>query len=105
MSREQIASRYDAFRKGLVKGIPETTTGNNRLVVTPGILGLGDAAVVVALNKVAAFDDFTEDNDPYGEHDFGTFTVEGEKCFWKIDNYNGQEGIDLLMTVMLAWEY
>jgi hypothetical protein len=37
---------------------------------------------------VAAFDTFTEDNDPYGERDFGAVELEGERYFWKIDYYD-----------------
>jgi Protein of unknown function (DUF3768) len=31
------------------------------------------------------FDAFTTDNDPCGERDFGSFLLDGEKLFWKID--------------------
>ena len=48
---------------------------------------------------------FTEDNDPWHEHDFGAFEYKGEKMFWKIDDYHGNEGYDLVLTVMLASEY
>jgi len=34
------------------------------------------------------FDSFTPDNDPYGEHDFGTIDWQEEKIFWKIDYYD-----------------
>lgn len=37
---------------------------------------------------VAEFDDFTPDNDPYGERDFATFSWNGIICFWKIEYYN-----------------
>ena len=30
-------------------------------------------------------DDFTVDNDPHREHDFGSFELEDEKPFWMID--------------------
>ena len=30
-----------------------------------------------AIRKVVDFDDFNEDNDPYGEHDFGSFELAG----------------------------
>jgi major membrane immunogen (membrane-anchored lipoprotein) len=40
------------------------------------------------MKKVRCFDDFNEDNDPYGEHDFGAVTVKDEKYFWKIDYYD-----------------
>jgi hypothetical protein len=59
--------------------------------------------------KVKEFSEFNEDNDPWGEHDFGSFFYESqelrEKIFWKIDDYNGQEGYNLVLTVMLAEEY
>lgn len=29
-----------------------------------------------------------EDNDPYGERDFGSIELEGERYFWKIDYYD-----------------
>ena len=38
------------------------------------------------LQKVSAFDNFTEGDDPYGEHDFGV--IEGvPRIYWKIDYY------------------
>jgi hypothetical protein len=37
---------------------------------------------------VAAFDSFTEDNDPYGERDFGAIELGSERYFWKIDYYD-----------------
>jgi hypothetical protein len=36
---------------------------------------------------VQAFIDFSPDNDPYSEHDFGFFKPQGE-FFWKIDAYD-----------------
>ena len=36
---------------------------------------------------VQSFSNFTKDNDPHGEHDFGSFEVEGETYFFKIDYY------------------
>jgi Protein of unknown function (DUF3768) len=32
--------------------------------------------------------EFTADNDPHGEHDFGSFQAAGEAFFWKIDYYD-----------------
>ena len=55
--------------------------------------------------KVKNFDDFNESNDPYGEHDFGSFNHKGEEIFWKIDDYEGMEGYNLVLTIMLAEEY
>lgn len=41
------------------------------------------------IQALRTFDDWPEDNDPYHEHDFGTFTVEGESkpFMFKIDYY------------------
>ena len=69
------------------------------------------------MEKVKTFKDFTTDNDPHGEHDFGSFTLRENKFFWKIDYYNkdnpdmGSEDpsntkITLrILTIMLAKEY
>ena len=73
--------------------------------MTSGVNALGTKAVVDILISVKAFNNFNEDNDPHGEHDFGSFNYEDQKIFWKIDNYNGQEGYDLVLTIMLADEY
>ncbi|MGB4800420.1 MAG: DUF3768 domain-containing protein [Candidatus Saccharimonadales bacterium] len=55
--------------------------------VTRGVVAMGDDAKEIFI-KVRDFSDFNEDNDPYGEHDFGSFTVSGVKIFWKIDYYD-----------------
>ncbi len=39
------------------------------------------------IEKVVTFDDFTPDNDPHGERDFGAFDHGGKRIFWKIDYY------------------
>ena len=41
--------------------------------------------VIELMKAVEQFDTFNEDNDPYGEHDFGSLRWYGEKVFWKID--------------------
>jgi hypothetical protein len=66
------------------------------------------------LNKLTTFADFTKENDPYGQHDFGSFEVAGEKIYFKFDYYNKgktmgadpyNEYYEPVMTVMLAEEY
>lgn len=70
----------------------------------------------MAISKVATFDDFSADNDPHGEHDFGTFEFAGEHFFWKIDyyepslEYGSEDPADptkttRVLTLMLAKEY
>jgi len=81
-------------------------------MLTTGIVGLDKLDEITRL--VREHDSFTEDNDPYGEHDFGSFDLAGKRLFWKIDYYD----IDLrgwcdpmddqcrrVLTVLLAEEY
>lgn len=97
----------DQMRKTLCEG---------RIVVTAGIRSLGPVAMAEILKAVAAFEEFTPDNDPHGEHDFGSLTYKGQLVLWKIDYYD----LDLTMhspdpadpnvttrvlTIMLADEY
>ena len=81
--------------------------------VTRGVVAMGEEVNKIFV-KVRNFTDFTEDNDPYGEHDFGSFTVSGVKIFWKIDYYdeNLEKWRDPLspdcnrvLTIMRADEY
>jgi uncharacterized protein DUF3768 len=48
-----------------------------RIVITRGIQALGADGVRQVLTAVARFDEFTEDNDPWGEHDCAVLDVEG----------------------------
>lgn len=83
-----------------------------RIMCTAGIDALGSAAVFRILRAVAAFDAFTPDNDPHGEHDFGALDAEGHRIFWKIDLYEdpavkqaaGGPGVQRILTIMLAEE-
>jgi Protein of unknown function (DUF3768) len=34
------------------------------------------------------YDDFCHANDPYEEHDFGSFEVDGQTIFFKIDHFD-----------------
>ena len=65
-------------------------------------------------NTVRRFDSFTIDNDPYGEHDLGTFDWTGRKIMWKIDYYDSDlkiwcDPLDpkcrRVLTIMLASDY
>ena len=75
------------------------------LVITSGIASLGEGSVAKILEKVRNFNEFNENNDPWKEHDFGIITHRGETIYWKIDNYAGQDGYNLVLTILLAEEY
>lgn len=94
------ARRYDAFRKS-IPFIQEP----NVLCLTCGVSGTFPDEIPLILKMVKEFSVFTEDNNPWLEHDFGAFEFKGEKMFWKIDDYGGHEGYEIVMTVMLASEY
>lgn len=96
-----VASRNDHFRRS---GFGVT--------VTTGIQDLPDLDGLMA--EVRDFNRFTNDNDPYGEHDFGSLIWHRERVFWKIDYYNRElgawedptsEACRRVITVMLASEY
>lgn len=83
-------------------------------MATRGIMSLDEIVISEIFVAVQDFSKFTEDNDPYGEHDFGSFRVAGNKVFWKIDYYTkdlsgGCDPLDpecrRVLTIMLAEEY
>ena len=57
-------------------------------MITRGIQAEGDIFVAKVLAAVKAFDAFTADNDPHGEHDFGALEIDGIRVFWKLDLYD-----------------
>jgi Protein of unknown function (DUF3768) len=65
-----------------------TTFEGGRVLITAGVGALSPILACEALQKVRTFNDFTPDNDPYGEHDFGGFELAGRKFLWKIDYYD-----------------
>jgi hypothetical protein len=88
-------------------------------MLTQGVRALLSVAgdnLQALMTKVATFNRFTEDNDPYNEHDFGSFEWQGEKLFWKFDYYDkafeyGSEDpanpaiTKRVLTIMLTGEY
>ena len=74
-----IATLNDKFRKSFIGG---------EVLLSAGIAAMSseDKANIVSL--VQNFDNFTPDNNPYSENDFGTFDYKGEKILWKIDYYD-----------------
>ena len=96
----ETAQRYDRLRMSIPFVRPPDT-----LVVTGGLAAAFPDDLSLILAKVKDFAIFTEGNDPWHEHDFGAFEFKGEKMFWKIDDHRGNEGYNLVLTVMLASDY
>lgn len=106
-STRQIKDLNDAFR---------TTLTGGTIVLTAAVKHLPEAVQSEIIEAVRVFDSFTLDNDPYGEHDFGAFTCQGHRLFWKIDyydtdwTYQSENPADpqltrRALTIMLAEEY
>jgi hypothetical protein len=103
----RIQTLNDTFRKTL-KGGP--------VVLTAGVDALASDVKAKAMRNVATFSDFTSDNDPHREHDFGSFELAGQTFFWKIDYYDSTLAFGSddpsdpaqttrVLTLMLAEEY
>lgn len=86
------------------------------IMMTQGVASKGKCFATTAVAKVATFNDSHEDNDPYGEHDFGAFDLGGHTIFWRIDvydatlTYGSPDPTDAkvsrrVLTIMLASEY
>jgi len=85
-----------------------------RVMITQGVQAIDDLSAV--LDQVRRFDRFTSHNDPYGEHDFGSFLWGDHQAFWKFGYYDldysmhspdpADETVTArVLTVMLAEEY
>jgi len=115
---EITRNQNDQFRKEL----PNIKSIQGRVMLTQGIQQLTDTDAEPAkffpelFQTIREYDDFSEDNDPHGEHDFGSFTFQQQKCFWKIDYYaldmkhGAEDPSDVkqcmrVLTIMLASEY
>lgn len=90
--------------------------GNGVILLTSGLQAMGTDFVVWAVDAVRTFTAFSEDNDPWGEHDFGSVEIDGQKVFFKFDYYDpdlergsedpSDEAIThRVLTIMLASEY
>jgi hypothetical protein len=103
----RIAALNDELRQHLIGGIA---------VMTPGIAALGQEAVARIVQTIEVYDDFCHANDPYQEHDFGSFEADGHMIMFKIDyfdktlTYHSPDPSDpsvteRVITIMLAEEY
>lgn len=103
----KIAEQNDTFRQTMQGG---------KILLTNGVQSLPIEDVAVIISKVKNFNAFTEDNDPYGEHDFGCLEYKGLQIFWKIDLYDlnyefyspkpdDEVQTNRVLTILLAEEY
>lgn len=103
----EIARLNDEFRR--------TGTGG-RILMTATVHTLPYRSLRELARKVRTFCEFTADNDPHGEHDFGALVHEDVSYFWKIDYYDVDHGAlsrdpadpmvtNRVLTIMRADEY
>src|ERR1700734_2550503 len=59
-----------------------------RMFQTVGICALPEEDQSAIREKVEMFNEFTPDNGPHKERDFGAFEHNGNRIFWKIDYYD-----------------
>ena len=96
-------------------GTPATPGG---IYVTAGVNALPPEKQIEIWFLVRDFADFTPENDPHGERDFGSFDLDGAgKILWKIDyyadetmTYGSEDPSDpaqcfRALTIMLVTEY
>ena len=104
---ERIRVLNDNFRSTCVGG---------RMLMTAGVNALPLDTKARVLLAVQSFGKFTDDNDPHREHDFGSFEIDGETYFFKIDYYaldmagGSEDPADpektvRMLTIMRADEY
>jgi hypothetical protein len=104
-------ARIRALNDELRRNLP-----NAHAVITVGVAALGPEAVARIVKTIEVYDDFCHANDPYEEHDFGSFEAEDHLIFFKIDYFDKQGAFHSLdpsdpsvtervITVMLAEEY
>ena len=103
----KIQKLNDSFRTSLTGG---------KVMLTRGISLLPHEDLINIIKQVQNFNAFNKNNDPYGEHDFGSFNYKGKQIYWKIDYYDcnfeyaspnaaSSQQTNRVMTIMLADEY
>ncbi len=102
-----IATLNDNFRKSFIGG---------QVLLTAGIATMSSEDKANIISLVQNFDNFTEDNNVYGERDFGSFDYKDEKILWKIDYYDlnhkymsedpsNPDITNRVLTIMTVYEY
>ena len=106
----KIAELNDKLRQNIFN------PGKDKVILTQGVSNLPFDEQLRILIKVKDFNDFTPDNNPWGENDFGKLEHNNTDYFWKIDYYNrdmdaGSENpadenkTCRILTIMKANEY
>ena len=114
MTDPSATSRIDTIRS--LNDDLRTSLNGGSVVLTASIAALDSDLRTKIIEAVRRYNTFHADNDPYGEHDFGSLVVEGHAVFFKIDYYDGDLQFHSpdpadpavthrVLTIMLADDY
>tara|TARA_R110000772_G_scaffold3973_3_gene14100 strand:+ start:263 stop:634 length:372 start_codon:yes stop_codon:yes gene_type:complete len=113
----KVADLNDQLRKDMFTGnMLKKHNLKNKIVLTPGIAGLNLIDKEKVFASVKYFGNFTKNNNPWGEKDFGNFNFKKETFNWKIDYYDNDmkyhspdktdpDKTIRVLTIMKAEEY
>ena len=102
---QDIASINDHIRKS-IPYLPHP----HRMFLSASVAALSKETTERLFHDIRSVTDFPQDDDPYGERDFGSVTVDGNRFYWKFDylddnfeyfRLNGNRSL----TIMAADEY
>lgn len=110
-----IANQNDNFRMSIM-GETNINTPKGKTVMTQGVSSLSPDILLELTHKVATFDDFTVEADPYKFHEMGVIKISDITIWFKIDlydeNYEGgseepenPEKTRRVLTMLLPSEY
>lgn len=113
--RDDQETRDTATIQRLNDRLRKTGQGG-QVLITDGILERGLDFARKVVGQIAAFDSFSEENDPWGEHDCAGLQVDGQRVLWKIDYYDRRmeflspnpadpKVTCRVLTIMLSSEY
>ncbi|OCP22027.1 hypothetical protein BC361_25670 [Ensifer sp. LC54] len=73
-----VRALNDKLRRGEAEG---------KIHIVGGLAQADHSEIAAAVEQVCTYAAFDPKDDPYGEHDFGAFTIGDQKFMWKIDYY------------------
>jgi hypothetical protein len=118
--KEKVRAQNDNVRRNILSSLPMRVQANAQCEVylTTALAEMcrRKANMGDLLKLVKDFDDFNEGNDPWSEHDFGTFEFAGTQVLFKFDYYDlNLEGhspdasdpavTKRVLTIMLSADY
>lgn len=112
---DDLETRDTASIRRLNDRLRKTGQGG-QVLITDGILEKGLEFARKVVEQVADFDNFSEDNDPWDEHDCAGLEVDVQRILWKIDYYDKRmeflspnpadpKVTCRVLTIMLSCEY